>query len=527
MTTRLPERLSGAPFSPTALTAAQIPRTIAVVATLAGLAAWLVFTSHDLVLSHYDAKAHLVVARRVIDSLTPGWHQLGAVWLPLPHLINLLPVQADVLYRTGAFAAWISVACLGITGWAATRLVMAVTGSRTGALVCGALLVLNPNLLYLHATPMTEPLAIAASFVVVLWMYEWVTSTDVATRGGKLGWALATAAWTRYEVWLVIGAGIAASAYTLWRRGIAPPVVATLTARLAVWPSAAVLLFLVYSRMTTGAWFVAGGFYEVDPYYHGLGWRAVVAVWWGTHQLSGYVIETVAVGTSFVLLSHAVRRGGSAAVVAARNPPYAPSSAAWALPVSLAAAAALPAYAFFEGHPYRVRYMASLAAACAVFGGIAVGLAARRGPGMFAPALAILLVGSSLLESPTWDLEEPLIAEAQWDTPRSLERRRVTSCLAEGYGGERVFASMASLAHYMQELSHQGFDIADFVHEGNGPLWLDGLEQGAAREAGWMLTEEQSEGGDVVAQRIRQDPDFARGMSRVCEGGGVALYRRE
>ena len=58
----------------------------------------------DLTLSHYDAKAHLVVARRVIDSLTPGWMQIGAVWLPLPHLIQLLPTQIDWFYRTGAFA---------------------------------------------------------------------------------------------------------------------------------------------------------------------------------------------------------------------------------------------------------------------------------------------------------------------------------------------------------------------------------------------------------------------------------------
>jgi hypothetical protein len=40
-----------------------------------------------------------------------------------------------------------------------------------------------------------------------------------------------------------------------------------------------------------------------------------------------------------------------------------------------------------------------------------------------------------------------------------------------------------------------------------------------------MLVEEAAEGGDVLAQRIRQDPVFVRGMTRVCEGGGVALYR--
>ena len=50
-----------------------------------------------LTLAHYDARAHLVVARRILDSLMPGWQQVGAVWLPLPHLLNMLPVQIDWL----------------------------------------------------------------------------------------------------------------------------------------------------------------------------------------------------------------------------------------------------------------------------------------------------------------------------------------------------------------------------------------------------------------------------------------------
>jgi len=62
------------------------------------------FATLDLTLSHYDARGHLVVARRIFDSITPGWQQIGAVWLPLPHLLNAVPVQLDAFYRTGASA---------------------------------------------------------------------------------------------------------------------------------------------------------------------------------------------------------------------------------------------------------------------------------------------------------------------------------------------------------------------------------------------------------------------------------------
>ena len=43
--------------------------------------------------------------------------------------------------------------------------------------------------------------------------------------------------------------------------------------------------------------------------------------------------------------------------------------------------------------------------------------------------------------------------------------------------------------------------------------------------AAWMIVEEQSEGGDTLARRVREDVDFADGVNRVCAGGGVALYR--
>ena len=75
-----------------------------------GVAAAVRYHQLGLTLSHYDARGHLIVARRIIDSLTPGWQQIGAVWLPLPHLLNMLPVQIDAFYRTGASAVAMSIA---------------------------------------------------------------------------------------------------------------------------------------------------------------------------------------------------------------------------------------------------------------------------------------------------------------------------------------------------------------------------------------------------------------------------------
>ncbi len=518
------------------MTRARIERLLAAAAVLAGITAWVFYFREGLVLSHYDAKAHLVVSRRVIDSITPGWQQIGAVWLPLPHLIHLLPTQVDFLYRTGMFGSLVSIASFGITAWSAARLVLASTGSRLGAVTSTLLIALNPNLLYLQATPMTEPLLLATVFLVVLWAYEWVAggSSSAAVPGhapARLGWALVAAMWTRYEAWPIVAAALVASCFALWRGGMPARTAVTGTARLALWPAAAVLLFLVNSRVTVGSWFVSGGFYVPDPTYQYRFARTAISIWWGTHQLSGYVMEIVALAAAALLGGRALLRRADAPLL---------------VPIALFAAAALPFYAFYSGHPYRIRYMIPLVGACALFGGLAVGeiarlgaLGSRRGTrdsglrtrdsrlGAWASAIAMTaLIGSVLIESPPWEEHAPLLEEAQWDVPLSIGRRDVTACLAKGYRGEKVLASMASLAHYMQELSWDGFAIADFVHEGNGAIWELALESGPAPHAGWMLLEEQAEGGDVLTERIRRDPDFARGMTRICEGGGVALYKR-
>jgi hypothetical protein len=177
--------------------------------------------------------------------------------------------------------------------------------------------------------------------------------------------------------------------------------------------------------------------------------------------------------------------------------------------------------AFFDGHPYRIRYMIPLVAASLTLTGIGIGL--TRGA---APFVAAVLVASALTESPPWNARAPMLLEAQVDRSNSEGRRHVTACLAANYRGEKILASMGSLAHYMQELSSAGFTIADFVNEGNGTIWDLALETGPAPHAGWMLAEEHAEGGDLLAARIRGKPAFAAHMVPVCEGGGVRLYKR-
>jgi hypothetical protein len=350
-------------------------------------------------------------------------------------------VQFDLFYRTGLFASIVSIGCLAIACYSSARLVLLATGSRVGAITCCALLMFNPNLLYLHTTPMTEPLLLATTFLVVLWLVEWVhdqgsgikdQGSGIGDQGlrmpAKLAGVLFAAMWTRYEAWPVVTTAVAAVTYVTWRRHCSLRTALRTCARLAIWPALAVAIFLFNSRITVGAWFVSDGFYVPDPTYAHQSWRTLVGIWWGTHQLSGYLIETVALFTAAIVAWRALVRKQDAALL---------------VTLSLFATAALPLTAFYDGHPYRIRYMIPTVAACALFCGLAVGLISTlvartkvraAGEGMVrvtgdwrSGALATILIGSLFVESPVWNLKAPMLVEAQWDRGASIGRRQVTA----------------------------------------------------------------------------------------------------
>src|ERR1035441_6979889 len=63
-------------------------------------AVWF-FSSRGWLLYYGDAEAHLNIARRILDSQTPGYDQIGTAWLPLPHLLMLPFVRYDEWWRSG------------------------------------------------------------------------------------------------------------------------------------------------------------------------------------------------------------------------------------------------------------------------------------------------------------------------------------------------------------------------------------------------------------------------------------------
>ncbi len=150
-----------------------------------------------------DAEAHLNIARRILDSRTPGYDQIGTSWLPLPHLLALALVGNDSLWRNGLAGAIPSSVCFVLAGVFLFAAMRRATQSSAAAFAALGLFALNPNLLYLQATPMTEPVFLAG-LMAVLYFSVWFR--DEQSLWAVTGAAIASlaASLSRYEGWFLI-----------------------------------------------------------------------------------------------------------------------------------------------------------------------------------------------------------------------------------------------------------------------------------------------------------------------------------
>ncbi len=190
-----------------------------------GIAAAHYFHSQGTALHYGDAEAHLNIARRVLDSRTPNGEQFGTVWLPLPHLLLLPFAMQDSWWHSGAAAAIPSVACFALAVLFLFLAVRRLFGSAP-AFTAAAVFALNPNLLFLQSTAMTEPVFFAGLFALLHGI--------LCARDSWWGAAVASAAMlaltqTRYEGWFLIPfAAIAMLWIAGWRKALVFSAVAAL-----------------------------------------------------------------------------------------------------------------------------------------------------------------------------------------------------------------------------------------------------------------------------------------------------------
>lgn len=207
-----------------------------------------------------DAEAHLDIARRIVDSRTPGWSQVGTTWLPLPHLLMLPLVRNDWLWRTGLAGAITSGVCMTIAVTFLFAAVRRIFADITAAAAAALMLLVNPNTLYMGSIPMSEAVFFASFFAL---LYFTVRFRETRGWGALLGASLAAfcGTLTRYEAWFLL------------------PFVAVYLLIIARGKRiASLIIFCVIAALGPALWLAHNRWYYGDPLYFYRGPYSAMAI---------------------------------------------------------------------------------------------------------------------------------------------------------------------------------------------------------------------------------------------------------
>jgi len=214
----------------TALSSAQKPRaaeaSLLAITAVISIGALIFYYHQGALLLYVDAAAHINIARRVFDSRTPSLLGLGTVWLPLPHLLDIPFLVNDRMWQSGLGASVPSMIAYLAGTLGVFRLVSggkpSGLASRPAAGLAALIYALNPNLIYMQSTAMTEPLYLA------LFIWAAVYFAEFARRAGgqpenagrplvKCGVMIALAMLVRYDGWFLAGVTGICALGVLWR----------------------------------------------------------------------------------------------------------------------------------------------------------------------------------------------------------------------------------------------------------------------------------------------------------------------
>lgn len=455
-------------------------------ATAAALTSWILVVRSGAHLYHYDARAHMVVSRRVLDSLTPGWIQLGGVWLPLPHVVNVLPAASDYLYATAGFASLLGLACFLAGLFALGRAARVATDDAWAAAVAIAVPALNPGWLYLLATPMTEPLFFAPVCALALFIVRWRRRQrwpDLAAAAA----CSAVACLVRYEAWPI---ALAAAAAAFWRLPSPLPRRDLLGRAVPLFLGggliAPIALYALHSWVATERILYVIDSRNLSRPHGNLTGSALLELVGGA----------AAFGPPLLLLGLACL-----AVLLWRRRPEA------LLVLALTGPALVTFSAYVAGHPPKARYPLLLAPAFA----LAVALATR---GRRAAQLVALAVAAA--QPLTVPMPLPVLVESTRSLGDDRARRPRMEAFRQQYRGGGVLVSMGSNAPLLFDLQ---LPLREFVHEGNGSFW-DYAAVDPARYVRWVLITP----GDVLDQIRAYRPRFPEGFVEVGRIGRVTVY---
>ncbi|GAC1471139.1 MAG: hypothetical protein PVS3B3_16930 [Ktedonobacteraceae bacterium] len=497
------------------------------------------FQQHQILL-YDDAESHLTVARKFIDNVTPfDITQFGAVWLPLPHILMLPFIWNDFLWRTGLAGSFVSMICYVLVAYFLFLTARRLTNDSRASFIGALLFMLNPNILYIQSTPLSEIVCMATLIMICYYLLVWVqedrqkyllalaASTFLATSARYDGWALFIAL-----IPLIIAIGLAK------RQRYAQI-------------EAHVLVFAVLGGLGIGLWFLWNKVIFGDPLYfqHGQFSSANQAVGFlQAHELLTYhnlwlsfryytIDSAITLGPLLLILSvfalviFLLRKRLTEEMLAVSIllvPFCFYVLSLYAGQAILFVPGAVPANAFYQ--LFNVRYASQMVVPCAFFVAAALGrwqirdvrrrnmvrklVAAVQGIVLIAIVVQSLLVASHGIIT---------VQDGQYGLSCS-NPHPINMYLAQHYAGGHILEDTYTAKIYAGEA---GVDFKDFIYEGsNASLWENALRD-PAHVVNWVIVDTKNP-QDIVGARI--DVTSAAFLSQftlaVREPTGDNLYYR-
>lgn len=480
---------------------------------------------HHRLLLYGDATAHLMIARRMIDSATPGLSQWGSVWLPFPHLLDATLVWIPSFWKSGAAGAIPSLLTFAFSVWALHRIVLRHWGSLAADWAATVYL-LNPCLLYLAAVPMTESVYLAMFVGAIDQIDGWgmALAHQETARLGAVWLAAAFAAagsLCRYDGWFIL------PFYLLF---LVLPARSFRQAWQAAWrfclvTAAPPLFWFAYNQHVFHDWLAfARGPYSARQIYldalkHG-GQRYP-----GDHQMAlaiFYYVRTVSLNVGPPLLLAAavglalylgwLWRGRFSGRPGWLLQGWLLRGAEGYTPLLLAIPLPWYVWAMFSGNVpifipmywphgyYNVRYGAQMLPAVATFSGVFLAALVARMPDRQQRRRALAVMAGLVALSYAWmfhGLGPITYAEAVYNSPQRLAMEaHLAAALKPWHSGQRI---LMFLGTYPGALADDGIPIHAVIQEANYDLWNHALIA-PQQSADWVVVEDQT----ILSNQINQ-----------------------
>lgn len=506
-------------------------RLAMLVAALLGLTAVALSYRADMVLMYNDAAAHLTIARRLLDSRTPGVAQLGTVWLPLPHLLLQPFVYNDALWRTGLAGSLLGFFCYMGTALFLFRGGRLLGRSELAAWVAMLTFALNPNILYLQSTAMTESVYLLMMTGSGYFLLRWGDGEALADL--MLAGLLAVlAVGTRYDGWVFAALSTALVGIGVHRRWRTPVRTQALTIAYVALPGYAALLWLFYNWLVFGSPLAFASSQAGEISVEGQVLRQSSGLLTPLHGNLWLSLSSYNASIFDVL-------GGGTALLALLG------LAVYALTTRRQPSGLIP-FVFLSSYPFQVlslilglsiittprtaagydnvRYALMLAPGAAIFIAYLAGYLGRRFPPRLATAAALLFLAvQGAAWVPNWPRSIPVIAEGQNAVPFRVASIPAARYFREHYRGGGVLIDDGNVPFLIQAQ----ISLANYVTANNGNLWFDALRDPASYVVWAVIRQGQGgQGGDSLSVLFAPSSPLFRRYSPAYAANGYVIYRR-